>query len=517
MRRPAVQKPGRGIKTNVVSHPAPTGGWNSRDTLTSMAVNDAVRLVNFFPNTTDCILRGGNTTHSSGITGLVETLAVYNATSGINEMFAADDTNVWDVSATGVASALVAVTNGRFQWLNFGDGTNNYLMMFNGIDSPLYYNGSTWTSITGVSSPALTGLDPTLIISLNEHQGRLHFIQKNSLSFWYLPANAAGGALTEFDLSPFCKNGGYLMWSATWSFDSGSGPDDVAVYMTSEGEVIVYQGVDPSTASSWRLIGVFQLGKPLGRRSFVKHGGELYIITQAGVYPLSKVLNTQSIDKEIATTSKIEKSFTKAALDYGGNFGWMATIHHLKSAMIFNIPIVEGGAHKQYVMNVITGSWCEFDSWDAECFVVYNDSLYFGKNNQVQKAWSGTSDDGSDIVVIGKTAFSYLESPTEKRVNLFRPLLQVDGNVNFLTGFDIDYSDNEILGEASFTITNRALWDVSEWDVGFWSSGLQIVDQWVSPQPNVGFAVSGGIKISTSDLEVRWVSNDYLFETGGII
>ena len=509
----------RGTVSGVASLPAPTGGWNARDPLPTMAINDAVKLVNWFPTTTSCILRGGSTSYATGITGLTETLAVYNKMDGSSEMFAVDENDVWNISSAGAAVAQSAtVTNGRFQWLNFGDGTNNYLMMFNGVDSPLYYNGSTWVSITGASSPALTGLSTTSIVQANEYKGRLFFIEKDTLSFWYLSAGAAGGALTEFDLSSFASKGGYLMWMATWSFDSGDGPDDAAVFMTSEGEVIVYRGIDPSTASSWVLTGVYHLGKPLGRRSFTKFGGDLLVITQNGVFPLSKALMRSDIDAVSAVTNKIEKAFTEAAQSYGNNFGWSATNYFLQSAMIFNVPVVEGGEHKQYVMNTITGAWCEFDSWDAECFVTFDDELYFGASGVVTKAWSGTADLSSDIVGVGKTVFNYLgQSSQQKRITLFRPMMQVSGAISFLTGFDIDFSDNEITGESTYSVSGQALWDISDWDAAYWVSGLQVVKQWTSPTPNIGYCVAGSLKVNTQNLTIHWIANDYVYETGGIL
>ncbi|NIT58373.1 MAG: hypothetical protein GWN00_19745 [Aliifodinibius sp.] len=484
-----------------------------------MSPVDAIKLINWFPRTTDCVLRGGQADYATGITGAVKTLAVYNRPNGTNQMFAADNNDVWDVSSSGAASAQSAtVTDGEFQWLNFGDGTNQYLMMFNGVDSPLYYNGTTWTSITGVSSPALTGLTTSNIIQANEHKGRLYFIEKDSLSFWYLPAGAAGGALTEFDLSSFCKKGGYLMWMATWSFDAGDGPDDAAVFMTSEGEVIVYRGTDPSTAANWVLTGVYQIGDPIGRRSFIKFGGDLLVITQNGVFPLSKALQSADIDNVSAVTNKIEKAFTEAVRDYGANFGWEAVSYPLQSAMLFNIPVSEGSEYKQYVMNTITSAWCEFDSWNGTCFAVYNDELYYGGSTVVQKAWTGTSDDGADIVGVAKTAFNYFGGISQqKRFNLFRPMIQVNGNISFLTGFDIDFSDNEITGEAVYSVTAKAVWDTSEWDNAYWAAGLDVVKQWTSPTPNVGYCVSGGLKVNTSELEIYWVANDYVFETGGIL
>jgi len=519
MRTPLRSKGPRTQTSNVQSIQAPLGGWNAKNSIAAMPEGDAIKLINFFPTTVDCVLRGGNSAHSTGITGTTESLPVYNAEDGSSEMFACTSTDVYNASAAGAATAeSLTVTNGKWQTINFGDGTNHYLIMVNGVDAPYYYNGTTWTLITGVSSPALTGPTLTGLINVTSYNGRLFFIEKDTLSFWYLAAGAAGGALTEFKLDSFAKRGGYLMWAATWTFDGGDGQDDYIVFMTSQGEVIVYRGTDPSTAANWVKIGTYYLGKPLGRRSFVQFGGDLIALTQNGAYPLSKSLQSASINESVALTDKIEKAFNEAALIYGTNFGWDCTLYPLKSALLFNVPFAEGGQHKQYVMNTITGSWCEFDNWDGECFAVYKDDLYFGASTVVQKAWNGTSDNGDEIIAIGKTAFNYFGMQSQqKKMNLFRPMLQVNGSINFLTGFDMDYEDKEISGVSSFSATGSSTWDVSQWDVGLWSSGLKTVRKWVSPSSDIGYCVSGGLKINTDSLEVHWVACDYVFETGGVI
>ncbi len=503
----------------VFSISSPTGGWNARDSLANMSPNDAVKLLNFFPTTTDCQLRGGNSSYSTGITATTESLMVYNGMNGNNKMFAADSNDIWDVSAAGAASAQsVTVTNGRFQHVNFGDGTNNYLVMVNGVDSPIYYNGSTFTTITGASSPSLAGPTLSRIVHVNVYKGRLFFIERDTLSFWYLPANAAGGTLTEFDLSPFCKEGGYIMWMATWSFDSGDGPDDAAVFMTSQGEVIVYRGTNPSSAADWVLAGVYFVGKPLGRRSFVKYGGDLIAITQNGAFPLIKSIQKADIDNWSATTNKIQDEFTKKASSYGSNFGWEAILYPLQNALIFNIPISEGGEHKQYVMNTVTKAWCEFDSWDAECFAEFNDEIYFGSGTAVYKAWAGKDDDGGNIIAEGRTAFNYMgDANQQKRFTMFRPMLQVDGDISFLTGIDTDFRDTETTGVASFSTTTSAVWDTALWDAAFWTSGLEVIRKWGSPASYIGYNVSGRLKIETNSLEVHWVANDYVYEMGGIL
>lgn len=455
----------------------------------------------------------------SGIGGApVAVFDANDALPGATSVLSSETGETWTCNGSVViAGPLVntSVTNGKFQWLNFGDGTNNYLIMCNGVDKPQYYNGTSWIAVDGASSPALTGVTTTTLIAPFMSKGRLFFIQKDTLSFWYLAAGAAGGALTEFDLSPLARAGGYLMAGATWTLDAGDGPDDRVVFVTSEGEVIVYAGTNPSSGTTWSLVGVYSIGKPLGRRCFAKYGGDLVLITQNGAFPLSAALQSATIDYKMAISFKIENAFTEAARNYGSNFGWCATVFPARSALLVNIPQAEDGAHEQFVMNTITQAWCKFTSWDAEDFAVFNNELYFTSGKEVLKAWSGTADGEDNIIAYGKTAFSALGKPgLQKQVKMFRPVLAVNGSFQFLTDIDVDFEDNEITGVATYTVTSGALWDAALWDVGYWAAGLEISRQWTSPAEYTGNYVAGKIKITTNSLTVQWMSSEYIFEYG---
>jgi hypothetical protein len=519
VRTPVDQRTGR-QKVTVESLPAPIGGWNARDPLANMRPTDATELVNWFPTTASVDTRNGSEAYATGITGTVETLCVHNDTDGTSQMFAVSDTDVYDVSTAGAASAeSLTVTDGKFQWLNMGNGTDIWLMLFNGVDNPQYYDGTSWVAggVDAASTPAITGVTTSTIIQGCEYSGRLFFVIKDSMSIWYLDANAVGGAATEFDLSSFADKGGYIMWAATWTFDAGDGMDDYIVFMTSEGQAIVYSGTNPSVASSWIRVGTYNIGKPIGRRSFVKYGGDIVVICQQGAFPLSDTLKNYETNKRVAVTDKIERAFNSASRSYGGNFGWEATLHHVQSALIFNIPL-SATESEQYVMNTITKSWCKFDSWDATTFVVYDDELYFGGSTVVTKAWTGTSDLSANIVCTGKTAFNNFGTVSQqKRWTLFRPLLQVNGQVAFKTDLDIDFSDRAITGSATYTTTAASTWDVAKWDEGYWTARLEIVRSWTSPDSNVGYYASGKMKIETNSTRVKWVGCDYVFEQGGIL
>lgn len=517
MRKPQRKSnPGQQQVSVVKSYPAPVGGWNARDALAAMKITDAVFLDNIFPKASYCEIRGGYSNHATGMTGSGKTLAVYNSLSGANKMFCFTASGGYEVTSAGAVGASVAtVTNGKFQWVNYGDGGVQYLLMFNGVDKGLYYNGTTWIVVDAVSTPALTGLATTSIIHVNVFKERLFFIQKASLSFWYLAAGAVGGALTEFPMESFFRKGGYLMAMGTWTLDAGAGVDDRAVFITSEGQAAVFAGTNPAAANTWELVGIYDLPKPLGRRCLVQSGGDLILLTEAGTFPLSAALLSAAIDYKLALSDKIEPVFTESARVYGSNFGWEASLYPAQSALIVNVPMAEGGTHHQYVMNTVTQKWCRFIGWDAEAFAIFNRELYFTISNKVVKAWTGRIDGTSNIEAYGKQAFSNFGMEGNMHFVMFRPVLAVNGNLSFFTDIDVNYQDHPMTGSATYTVTAGARWDVDNWDQSYWAAGLEVLREWTSPAEYMGTCASGKVKIATNSLEVQWLSSDMMIQKGG--
>lgn len=515
MRYPA-NVPARNQVANFTSVQAPVGGWNALDALADMKPSEAITLDNWYPKPTYVEIRGGSASHATGMTGTGKTLVVYRALTGTDKMFCSTESGVYNVSVSGAVGASVASrTNGKHQWLMFGDGTSNWLIMVNGVDKPLYYDGTTWIAVDGASSPALTGITTTKLVGVAIFKGRLIFLEKDSLSFWYLTSGVAGGALTRFDLSGVAQKGGYIMAASSWTVDSGAGPDDRMVFVTSAGEVIVYQGTNPGSASTWALIGVYVIGTPLGRKCIVKTGSDLVIITQNGAFPLSAIWQESGVNYARAVSRKIEPVFNDSARLYGSNFGWKATLFQAQSAIIFNVPVLENGTHYQYVMNTITQAWCRFTGWNAEDFEVFNGELYYCQGTTVIKAWTGTGDQGNNIDAYAKGAFNYFSSRGQlKKFNLYRPVFNVNSSLAFLTDLDIDFDNKPIVATASYTPTNYAVFGVSKWGDATWAPGLIAVRNWQVSSNWLGYCAATKIKISTKTILVQWVSTDYIIEVG---
>lgn len=519
MRKPARPLVSRQQKVIEQSFPAPIGGWNARDPLAKMSPLDAVSLDNFHCQESTVDLRGGSQDFATGLPSLAKSLYQYAPPGSINRMFAFTDNGVFDVSNPGPVGASVATsTNGYWNGCQMGTSGGTTLCVFNGVDKPLYYNGTTWTSIDGVSTPAITGVVTTQLVSCTVFKRRLFMLQTAFLGFWYLPIDSIGGAAQSFNLAPLCQRGGFIMAIGTWTLDGGNGPDDYFVALTSEGEAIVYQGADPADASNWSLVGVYVVPKPIGRRCLRKMGGDMAVITEGGILPLSKMLQSAAVDYKIALTNKIEFAFTDQSNANKGNVGWDITLYPAQSAAIFNIPQTANGTIAiQYVMNTITKAWSSFSGWNASCFCEHNSELYFATGTKVVKAWAGTSDNGTIITAVGQTAYNYFGTTQSKSFELVRPQLLADGQLSFNLGISVDFQQISPLALATFTPPIAALWDSAIWDEALWAYSLEIQKDWRTAACYDGYCASLIVQVCTNSLNVQWVANDYTFQPAGVL
>jgi hypothetical protein len=503
---------------NVASLPAPIGGWNARDSLANMAPTDAVTLNNFFPGVSNVNLRGGYSKHATGLPSQVETLMTYSG-AATNKMFAISDGKIYDVTSAGAvgAAAVSGLSNSRWEYINVTTPGGNYLMAVNGTDKPRLYDGSTWTALDGSSTPAITGVTTTTLSNITLFKNRVWFIQKDTLKAWYLPTLAVGGAAQEIDLSAVAKLGGNLVALGTWTIDAGYGVDDNLVFVTNQGEVIVYRGTDPSSASTWALIGVWLVGAPISKRCMMKYGGDLLLLTLDGLFPLASALQSSRLDPNVALSDKIQGAFATAAQNYKSNFGWGMMYNAFNNALIVNIP-VSTGSQEQFVMNNITKAWCRFTGWAANTFAILNDLLYFGGNQYVAKAWTtgstGYVDDTSNIDGLALQAFNYFDSRgvkkyfTRARPSIFstgQPAINIDINVDF----DLSISTAAL----AYSPITSAVWDSGTWDVSLWGQDDIISNQWQGVT-GIGYCASVQMNSSSKNLSLQWASTDVVYQIG---
>ena len=436
------------------SIPAPVGGWDAKNPLSAMPDVNAPILDNWIPRPGFVELRRGYTSQVAGFTAPVESLMAYRGLPSGDRLFAASGGKIYDVSTAGTLGAAVysGATSNRWNYVNFPTAGVEWIIACTGSDTPAGFNGSSWTAMSFTGGPT-AGVSS--LFNVFSHKGRLYYMQQGTLSCWVPAAGAIQGALTQIDLTNVFSKGGRLIAGGNWSYQFGVTADDFAVFMTDQGQIAIYQGTDPTNASTWSLVGVYDFGPPLGPKALIKYGGDLAVLTVDGVIPLSQGLKLERAQQEaLALTNNIMNAFGAAVRAYKGNFGWQGVLYPGATAStnttasggslaIFNIPVQTLGTSMQFVQNVLTGAWCRLLNLDAFCWELANGGIYFGTTNGVYQWDNGSSDAGTPIVGDVKSAFNNFGIPgREKRFTAIRPILNTTPLVAPALEVDVDYGES---------------------------------------------------------------------------
>lgn len=498
--------------------PSPTKGWYVGDNLSEAPKGTAYILDNAFPQLDYVRMRGGSASYATGMANAaVSTLIPYISASA-SKFFAFCSGSIFDISSGGAvgAAAVTGLNASAFlEYIQFTNTGATWLIVVNGVDAAQLYNGATW-----VTAPAITGLTGGNLAFVWPFKNRIYGVQAASLSAWYLGVNSIGGAATQFDLSGIFKYGGSLLCGTSWSISSSSGLYEVDVFITSEGEVAIYDGLNPAD-TAWTLKGLYKISKPLGRRCILKAGGDIAIMTEDGIVPMSSVMTLDQIAlQNVAVTKPIAPAWRDAVVARQGLSGWQITTWPLQSMGIINLPKTNVGDVTQFVANVRTGAWARYVGWDANCFAVYNNALYYGTSDgRVMQAETGGQDGGSaNYTMTVFPSYNDLGTPAiTKHVKMVRPRIQsaypVVPQVTVKVDFDTTKPPQPT---ASSSAATGALWDVALWDVAVWPAALNDLSFWTDAE-GFGSMISPVIQLTLSSTvtpDVRLTQTEILYENG---
>lgn len=484
-------------------------------------------LATAFPvaTTTITVTVGADTpTYSSGSSATavgqpIETLISYS--SGTTSKFLASAAgSVYDITSGGAAGLPLATGFSSNRWQDVFMG--GYQLLFNGVDTPQKYDGTSVTANTITGS----GLTSSNLIYPNVLGQRVFMVEKNTLNVWYMGIQSISGGATKLDFSNYCKLGGTMIAMGTWSRDGGSGITDLAVFVTSMGEVLVYEGADPSSSTTWALVGVFRIGAPIGQRPLLKVGSDLIVICEDGFVPLSKVLPIDRYGAEVlAISDKIRNATAAATTAYRGNFGWQICLYPQANWLVFNVPVSENQTQYQYVLNTLNNSWCQFIGWNANCFGLYTKSLYFGgPNGFVCKADTGSGDDNCSYTANAfnsiqgdiKPSFQYFSGRSQlKQFKMVRPVITSNSVPAFALAVCTDFGDSSPAATTTPALTG-AVWDQSPWDTTPWSSSAVARANYLSVT-GIGYSATVHLRTITSGITISLMSIDWVYESGGVL
>jgi hypothetical protein len=341
--------------------------------------------------------------------------------------------------------------------------------------------------------PGITSADISFVWV---YKSRLYMVQRDSMTAWYLDVDSVGGAATAFPMGGVFPNGGALMFGQPWSLESGGGGglSEQNIFVTTEGEVAIYQGDNPGEASTWQKVGVYRIGAPLGKRAYICGGGDLAIATTVGLVPLSKAISLDVTALNTATVSyKIADAWTEA-VNLRGTQNWQAMVWpEEKMAMIAPPNMVGSNNPAVFVSNTETGAWARFTNWEALCFAVYAGRMFFGSSDGcVYQAMAGGFDDeapytGVIIPLFDDMGASFATKVAKMVRARTRANAQIVDRCDILADFDLSLPaapDATPIGSSNQW--GSAIWGAATWD----ASVPNIINQAWNSAAAIGYSLA---------------------------
>lgn len=555
-----MRTPARGTKprkSTLASLPVPTAGWISNRNLalpTGAADAPGAHILdNWFPTASSARLRRGLVRWATMPDGLpVKSLFTYSIGTQ-KQMFAATDQGIWDVTVVDEAydtilspddenylspgpdeafgwlsiepdDNLWPSTNGGWITLQFSTAGGTFLIGVNGVDEGWIYDGLTFEplGVTFESPLTLTSADLSFVWAYKQ---RVYFIEKDSLNAWYLPVDQIGGQLEVLPLGGVFNRGGSLLWGQTWSLASGGdgGLSEQNTFCTTEGEVAIYQGLSPDDAQDWSKVGVYRIGKPMGKRGFIRAGGDLVIATTIGFIPLSKAIDMDYAALGIVAVSAKIADEWRSAVQTRGDDNWVCELWGEGSMTIVSPPTLPNDPRVCFVANSDTGAWTRFTEWNPTAIAVFNGQLFFGMpSGAILRAWTGGSDEGVPYTGTMIPLFNDLGSPGQRKIakigrSVSRARYDHIEQVTALFDWSTDLPTQPDAG--AIPIGNE--WGNGIWGQSVWGGMAQsfISEKWQSVGGS-GYAASLVLQVTSGaavPLDVEVVRLDLTYEVGDIV
>lgn len=489
---------------------APVGGFNSYDSLDDMPPEDAAIMVNWIPMAGYVRSRGGTIAYRDTGGSNIGKIVDFEYDGGDVFVCCVDD-KILDITTATPVTIGSGFTSPRWETVIF----NNKLLFVNGADAPQEYDGTTLAAI------ALTGPVPTSLNGLNVFKGRVYYWENNSSTFWYAAAGGYAGTLTAFDLSLVARRGGVITTMFTFSFDSGDGMDDFAVFLMSTGEALVYQGDDPGDATAWALVGKYKMGEPIDVRGKVSIAGDEIVLTRSGWQSFKTIMQVgETIDNPLVR--KISRQSEQDAAAYGSNEDWDAIFFPAGPYILINIPVVDGKQYKQHLMNTQTAAWTTIEGWNGSTFGLLDRQLVFGgTDGVVYVADIGPSDNGDEIQTDCLPAFNYLGSRARNKqmggVRVITTSSEPD-RVSIRAAADYDVPRRPPVAPSSKTpaLTPWGSPWGSPWETGSDSELGRGRGVWKN-RTAFGYALSYRLATSSNYEEILWLSSQIMFKNAGVI
>ena len=413
---------------------------------------------------------------------------------------------IWQVEDQGGGAGILYIYNvvgGPFQ-------DNETLTDADGGEATA--NGADTAHIPGITIPG--GLTTAAFSFVWVYKNRLYFVEKGTMNAWYLDIDSIGGDAIVFPLAGVFGLGGELLFGQRWSLSSGGdgGLSEQCAFVSSEGEVAIYQGLSPEDTASWSKAGTYRIGRPLGKNAFIRGAGDLAIATSVGLVPLSKAIELDLTALSVASISYPIADAWGNAVNQRGLEQWQGEIWPEEKIAAFAPPAgLSGLPPVLFVANTETGAWGRFTGWDVRCMVVFEGRLLFGSTEGgVFLANETGSDDGLPYTGVTLPLFEDFGAPAGRKIpKVGRYITRASAQVNARVSWQGDYSESLPSAPDATVLMGGSVWGQGIWGQSQWVESLPrlINDGW---QSLGGSGYTGSIAYQVTSAEAQPLDDEVI-------
>lgn len=549
--------------SEMVPFPAPRNGWIANLNLAQPQaknpdgtnVSGAATLDNMFPTATGVRLLRGSELYATLGAGEKPVTSLFSYVAGtVEQMFASNEDTIYDITtvsepansligtenddilgtenddmigwgSTEDLDVLTGQTGGNWVVIQFATAGGIFLRGVNGEDTPFVYDGTTFAL-----TPALTfaapdaALTPDILSFTWAYKQRLFFVQKDSLDVWYLPVDQVAGEMVKLPLGGIFTLGGSILFGASWSLDAGAqgGLSEQCIIVTTEGEVAVFQGSNPSDAASWDKVGVYRIGRPLGNKAWIRDGGDLIIATSIGYVRLSEAIRRElAALGPTAVSYPIEVAWNGAVEMRSG--AWHCEVWPTKQMAIVALPTTGEQPPAMFIANIRTGAWCRRLNWDGTCVLVFKERLFFGSAaGKVVEANVSGLDQGETYTGVCVPLFEDLGTPASLKITeLARAVGLSPVPVNVSVAMQTDFFVSLPPAPDALPVPVGNQWGNAIWGTSVWGGlpEMRPRQDWVAVAGE-GYALSPAFQLTSGSvvpLDYELVRIEVTYQTAEIV
>lgn len=291
------------------------------------------------------------------------------------------------------------------------------VLIADGMGLPVRFNGAGFSEATFTAD---VGPDPAECDGIVSHHDRIYLWKTGGeLEFLVGDVGAIQGPMSRFPLGRLGNITGSIQSMTSLTIDAGHGMNDVLCIITTTGQMIIYEGFDPTDANDWRLLGRIEGASTVGKRAFTQVGSDAWMLTPQGPISVSQAVR----ESVMALVSDISQPIADEITDLieQGDAEWQMFTARDGSMVVINR--VTADTAQQYVFYVESRSWATMDMPVRDFHNLKGKPQVTGFCGRLGRLWHT----GADEAITARWVSSWFQAGAGGAVSFIKPTIISDG------------------------------------------------------------------------------------------